>query len=89
MQYTFNFDVNILVTGLALKKMYYTIYLQALFSSDLQLPGHAGEGEPQPGQQDCDWSELRGPRPQRPEGKATEHHPDSTELKQRPMRRSV
>ena len=37
--------------------------------SDLQLPGHAGGRESQPGQQDRDRSELRGPSPQRAQGK--------------------
>jgi len=51
------------------KYIFISLYTYKLFlSSDLQLPGHAGEGESQPGQQDCDWSQPRGPSPQRAEG---------------------
>lgn len=32
-----------------------------VFVSDLQFPGHAGGWKSQYGQQDCNWSELRGP----------------------------
>ena len=39
-----------------------------VFGLDLQLPGHAGEGESQPGQQDCDRSELRGTSPECAQG---------------------
>lgn len=40
-----------------------------VFGLDLQVPGHAGGWEPQHGQQDSDWSELRGPSPECAEGK--------------------
>lgn len=39
-----------------------------VFGLDLRLPGHAGEGESQPGQQDCDRSELRGTSPECAQG---------------------